>query len=147
MYGDESEFGEIYIIKNFVNGKRYIGQTVQSSQERFSQHIREAYTKGRKEYNYCLSRGIRKYGEESFDYAVLADKVHLDDLDLVEEHYIDMYQSNDPEIGYNVSPGGSNTSMFKEYEEMKPKKDYNNTSRVNTDDISNEEVERFLKEL
>jgi hypothetical protein len=62
MYGDESEFGEIYIIKNFVNGKRYIGQTVQSSQERFSQHIREAYTKGRKEYNYCLSRGMKVFG-------------------------------------------------------------------------------------
>ena len=59
------KYGEIYIIKNFVNGKYYVGQTIQSSQERFSQHIRESYTKGRKEYNYCLSRGIRKYGKES----------------------------------------------------------------------------------
>ena len=141
MYGDESEFGEIYIIKNFVNGKRYIGQTVQSSQERFSQHIREAYAKGRKEYNYCLSRGIRKYGEESFDYAVLADKVPLDDLDLVEEHYIDMYQTTNPELGYNNSVGHRDTSNFKKYKAMA------NEEEKHFEEISDEDIDRILNEL
>ena len=141
MYGDESEFGEIYIIKNFVNGKRYIGQTVQSSQERFSQHIREAYTKGRKEYNYCLSRGIRKYGEESFDYAVLADKVPLDDLDLVEEHYIDMYQTTNPELGYNNSIGHRDTSNFKKYKAMAKEEE------KHFEEISDEDIDRILEEL
>lgn len=141
MYGDESEFGEIYIIKNFVNGKRYIGQTVQSSQERFSQHIREAYAKGRKEYNYCLSRGIRKYGEESFDYAVLADKVPLDDLDLVEEHYIDMYQTTNPELGYNNSVGHRDTSNFKKYKAMAKEEE------KHFEEISDEDIDRILNEL
>lgn len=141
MYGDESEFGEIYIIKNFVNGKRYIGQTVQSSQERFSQHIREAYAKGRKEYNYCLSRGIRKYGEESFDYAVLADKVPLDDLDLVEEHYIDMYQTTNPELGYNNSIGHRDTSNFKKYKAMAKEEE------KHFKEISDEDIDRILNEL
>ena len=141
MYGDESEFGEIYIIKNFVNGKRYIGQTVQSSQERFSQHIREAYTKGRKEYNYCLSRGIRKYGEESFDYAVLADKVPLDDLDLVEEHYIDMYQTTNPELGYNNSIGHRDNSNFKKYKAMAKEEE------KHFEEISDEDIDRILNEL
>lgn len=141
MYGDESEFGEIYIIKNFVNGKRYIGQTVQSSQERFSQHIREAYAKGRKEYNYCLSRGIRKYGEESFDYAVLADKVPLDDLDLVEEHYIDMYQTTNPELGYNNSIGHRDTSNFKKYKAMAKEEE------KHFEEISDEDIDRILNEL
>ena len=141
MYGDESEFGEIYIIKNFVNGKRYIGQTGQSSQERFSQHIREAYTKGRKEYNYCLSRGIRKYGEESFDYAVLADKVPLDDLDLVEEHYIDMYQTTNPELGYNNSIGHRDTSNFKKYKDMAKEEE------KHFEEISDEDIDRILNEL
>lgn len=141
MYDDESEFGEIYIIKNFVNGKRYIGQTVQSSQERFSQHIREAHTKGRKEYNYCLSRGIRKYGEESFDYAVLAEKVPLDDLDLVEEHYIDMYQTTDPEFGYNNSIGHRDTSNFKKYKAMAKEEE------KHFEEISDEDIDRILEEL
>lgn len=141
MYGDENEFGEIYIIKNFVNGKRYIGQTVQSSQERFSQHIREAYAKGRKEYNYCLSRGIRKYGEESFDYAVLADKVPLDDLDLVEEHYIDMYQTTNPKLGYNNSIGHRDTSNFKKYKAMAKEEE------KHFEEISDEDIDRILNEL
>ena len=141
MYGDESEFGEIYIIKNFVNGKRYIGQTVQGSQERFSQHIREAYAKGRKEYNYCLSRGIRKYGEESFDYAILADKVPLDDLDLVEEHYIDMYQTTNPELGYNNSVGHRDTSNFKKYKAMAKEEE------KHFEEISDEDIDRILNEL
>ena len=141
MYGDESEFGEIYIIKNFVNGKRYIGQTVQGSQERFSQHIREAYAKGRKEYNYCLSRGIRKYGKESFDYAVLADKVPLDKLDLVEEHYIDMYQTTNPELGYNNSIGHRDTSNFKKYKAMAKEEE------KHFEEISDEDIDRILNEL
>ena len=30
--------GKIYMIRNEVNGKRYIGQTVNSLEERFKQH-------------------------------------------------------------------------------------------------------------
>lgn len=142
MSGDEKRFGEIYIIKNFANGKKYIGQTVQSSQERFSQHIREAYAEGRKEYNYCLSRGIRKYGEASFDYAILAEQVPIEDLDLVEEHYIDMYNTTDPEIGYNNSIGHRDTSNFKKYKALANKKE-----EKHFDEISDEDIENILANL
>ena len=133
-------YGEIYIIKNFANNKRYIGQTVQSSQERFSQHIREAYAQGRREYDYCLSRGIRKYGRESFDFAVLAEQVPIEDLDLVEEHYIDMYNTTDPKYGYNMSIGHRDTANFKKYHEIRSEEeDYN--------DINDEDIERLLEEF
>ena len=133
--------GEIYLIKNFANGKRYIGQTVQSSQERFSQHIREAYMEGRKEYNYCLSRGIRKYGKESFDFAVLAEQVPLNDLDLVEEHYIDMYNTTDPKYGYNMSIGHRDTSNFKKYHAIRDEEENH------FDDINDEDIDRLLEEF
>lgn len=135
-------YGEIYIIKNFANGKRYIGQTVQSSQERFSQHIREAYMEGRKEYNYCLSRGIRKYGKESFDFAVLAEQVPLNDLDLVEEHYIDMYNTTDPEYGYNMSIGHRDTANFKKYHAIRSDEEENHF-----DEIDDEDIDRLLEEF
>ena len=131
-------YGEIYIIKNFANGKYYVGQTVQSSQERFSQHIREAYAEGRKEYNYCISRGIRKYGKESFDYAVLAERVPVNDLDIVEDHYIDMYNTTNPSIGYNVAIGHNDTSNFKKYQ----RKEENHIEEITDDDI-----DRILSEL
>ena len=133
-------YGEIYIIKNFANGKYYVGQTVQPTQERFSQHIREAYAKGRKEYNYCISRGIRKHGRESFDFAILADKVPIDDLDLIEEHYIDMYNTTDPKYGYNMSIGHRDTANFKKYHEMRDEEEQ-------YEEITDEEIEKMLEEF
>ena len=140
MSDDNKEFGEIYIIKNFANGKYYVGQTVQSSQERFSQHIREAYTEGRKEYNYYISRAIRKYGKESFDFAILAERVPKNMLTLIEEHYIDMYMTNNPTYGYNVSIGHNDTSNFKKYQR---KDDVEN----HFDEISDEDIDRILEEF
>ena len=135
------KYGEIYIIKNFANGKYYIGQTVQSSQERFSQHIRESYTKGRKEYDYCLSRGIRKYGKEAFDFAILAPKVPIEDLDLVEEHYIDMYNTTDPTYGYTMSIGHSDTANFKKYHAMRKEEE------THFDEITDEDINKMLEEF
>ena len=135
------KYGEIYLIKNFANGKRYIGQTIQSSQERFSQHIREAYAKNRKEYNYCLSRGIRKYGKESFDFGILAEQVPIDILDLIEEHYIDLYNTTDPKYGYNMSIGHRDTSNFKKYHAQKKDEE------KHFEEITDEDIERMLEEF
>ena len=140
MSSDKNASGTIYIMKNFVNGKYYVGQTVQSAQERFSQHIREAYAEGRREYNYCISRGIRKYGKEAFDFAILADNVPIDMLDIGEEHYIDMYMTTDPKYGYNTSIGHRDTSNFKKYKrEEEPESHF--------EDISDEDIDRILEEF
>ena len=139
--------GYIYIIKNFANGKIYIGKTERDVQKRFTEHLTESRAKNSKTYNYCLSRAIRKYGEQAFDVAVLADNVPLEKLDLIEAHYIDMYQSNDPEIGYNISKGHSDNANVDEYREIQPDEEYDDVSRVKTDDISNEDIEKFLREL
>lgn len=98
-------------------------------------------------YNYCLSRAIRKYGEQAFDVAILAEDVPLEKLDLIEAHYIDMYQSNNPEIGYNISQGHSDNSNVDEYRDIQPDENYETDSRINFDGIDNADIERFLKEL
>ena len=137
----------IYMIKNFANGKIYIGKTERDAQKRFTEHLTESRAKNSPTYNYCLSRAIRKYGEQAFDFAILADNIPLEDLDLVEAHYIDMYQSNDPKIGYNISKGHSDNSNVDEYRTVQPEENYEDASRVKVDDISNEDIEKFLKEL
>lgn len=134
--------GEIYIIKNFANNKIYIGQTITGSQNRFTQHLNEAFAEGRKEYNYYLSRAIRKYGRESFDFAILADDVPEEDLNLIEEHYIDLYNSTDPNIGYNISNGSNDTSNFEKYQKLEI-----DDETVDFPDITDEDVDRLLKEL
>jgi len=149
--------GVIYIIKNFANDKYYIGKTVRKDsddkepyqivQRRFQEHIREAFNKESPTYNYCLSRGIRKYGKQAFDVAILADHIPDDDIMLVEAHYIDMYNTTDPSYGYNTSPGFNDNSNIDKYREMQPDDDYDTDSQVHIEDLSNEDIEEFLKEL
>ena len=137
----------IYIIKNFADNKIYIGKTERSVEERFREHLQESRHPNSPTYNYCLSRAIRKYGENAFDVAILAEDVPIEKLDLVEAHYIDMYCSNSPKIGYNVSKGHYDNSNVEKYRSIQPEENYDTSSRVNLDDISNEDVENFLKEL
>lgn len=137
----------VYIIKNFSNSKIYIGKTERDVNKRFREHIQESRIKKSPTYNYCLSRAIRKYGEQAFDVAILAEDIPDEMLDIVEAHYIDMYNSSDPEIGYNISKGHSDNSNVEEYRNIQPDDDYEVDSRVNLDGITNEEVEEFLKDL
>lgn len=135
------------MIKNFANNKIYIGKTERDVNKRFREHLTESRAKNSPTYQYCISRAIRKYGEQAFDVAILAENVPLDKLDLIESHYIDMYNSADPDIGYNISEGHSDNSNVDKYREIQPDEDYENDSRVNFDGISNEDIEHFLKEL
>lgn len=137
----------VYIIKNFANGKVYIGKTERDANKRFTEHLTESRAKNSATYNYCLSRAIRKWGEEAFDFAILADDIPIEKLDLIEAHYIDMYNSSDPQYGYNISAGHSDNSNVDEYRKIQPDENYEDVQRINTDEITNEEIEEFLKEL
>ena len=55
-------FGVVYLIWNTVNGKRYVGQTVQPLKTRFNQH---SHTET------VIGKAIRKYGKENFRYGVI----------------------------------------------------------------------------
>lgn len=137
----------VYIIKNFANNKVYIGKTERDAQKRFTEHLTESRAKNSPTYNYCLSRAIRKWGEQAFDYAILADNIEDDMLDIVEAHYIDMYNSANPKYGYNISTGHSDNSNVDEYREIQPDENYEDGKRVNVDDITNEDIEKFLQDL
>lgn len=83
----------------------YIGQTVQL-EIRHKQHILyDPYNNKNREYNYPLSRGIRKYGPEEYELIVLEDNVPLEKLDEREKYWINYY--NTYWEGYNQSTGGT----------------------------------------
>lgn len=138
--------GIVYMIRNVKNDKRYIGQSKQTGDKRFKQHLNAAYLKGRRAYNTCLSRAIRKYGKDCFQFGVIADNVPDDELTLVEAHYIDMYNTIAPN-GYNTSPGMNDNSNVDEIRELKPDEAYEDNPRVILDNISTEDVDKFLREL
>lgn len=94
--------GEIYIIKNKINDKVYIGQTTQGSEVRFKQHLKLL----KSNQNQLIHKAIKKYGKENFYYEVLYK--NIDDykqLNKLEEECILKYNSLMPN-GYNMCPGG-----------------------------------------
>ena len=95
--------GVIYKYTNKINGKVYIGQTIDEV-KRKSRH------KSCVDKNY-FHNAIQKYGWENFDYVVL-ERVDLEqddlfnELDRLECKYINEYKSNDKSCGYNLTDGG-----------------------------------------
>lgn len=94
--------GKIYIIKNKLNNKIYIGQTVLSIQERFKTHLKLARTLETSQY---IHKAINKYGKENFTINLLQCNIPSQkELNNWEEFYIKTYNSLNK--GYNLCPGG-----------------------------------------
>ena len=91
----------IYLLKNNINGKIYIGQTWLPLNKRM----------GPNGSNYSNSpyihNAIQKYGANSFSYIVLATTEEQEVADKLEAEYIIQYDSRNPDIGYNLKEGGS----------------------------------------
>lgn len=83
----------------------YVGQTV-ALDVRHKQHmLYDPYNEKTKEYNYPLSRGVRKYGVEEYELIILEDNVSLEQLDDREKYWIKYY--NTYWNGYNQTTGGT----------------------------------------
>ena len=99
----------IYKITNRINGKVYIGQTIHTLEQRWKQHLKNARN-GVKTHLYSA---IRKYGEENFEPEIICSADTKEELNLLETHYIQEYNSID--VGYNMVDGGNNNVMFIPY--------------------------------
>lgn len=100
--------GYIYKIVNNVNQKIYIGQTKQDVQSRFIDHKKCAERFNPKEFGYRshLYSAMNTYGVENFSISLL-EQCDDKNLDKAEKYWIKKLKSQDPEIGYNISPGGT----------------------------------------
>lgn len=95
--------GKIYCITNLVNGKYYIGQTIQSLTKRFSRHKFKA-----KQGTTQLSQSIRKYGPENFVIEVIMDGIYVqEELSKLEKLWIFITKSQNNSVGYNRHEGGN----------------------------------------
>ena len=106
---------EIYVIKNKVNGKEYVGQAVShilnhkryrpyGSTGRFKCHISEAFSNKKKQCR-LLNNAIRKYGSDNFTVDVL-DTCETDCADILETQFISKRKTLYP-TGYNLTYGGT----------------------------------------
>lgn len=91
----------IYIAKNKITGKAYIGQTIGSLVRRINQHANS----NRQDY---FHKALRKYGKENFEWEVLEKAADIEHLNQLEAAYIAKYNTLIP-YGYNLATGGSNS--------------------------------------
>lgn len=100
----------IYCYTNKLNGKKYIGLTSRSLQEREAQHIRESIDKDNyRTYNTPFKRAIRKYGINTFQKEILEDNLTMQEAIEQEQYYIKLYRTYykyKNSNGYNATIGG-----------------------------------------
>ena len=89
-------YGVVYLILNLVNGKKYVGQTTRTVEERFKEHATA---------DSAIGRAIQKYGVENFRCGVIVICFSKAELDAQEIHYIAVLRSKAP-TGYNLTDGG-----------------------------------------
>ena len=94
--------GSIYIIKNTVNDKVYIGQTTMTVHERFMVHMKPSTAKLRR--NDKLYNAVTKYGRDKFYVETLESSVPIELLNQKEIECIAAYNSFYD--GYNSTKGG-----------------------------------------
>lgn len=101
-------YGVIYVFQNRINGKCYVGQTVEP-EKRYRTHINNA----KNGVDHPLYRAIRKYGIDNFHYFLVfashlpvefVNKV-LDEQEIKWIKFFDSYKN-----GYNQTPGGCGTA-------------------------------------
>ena len=100
----------IYMHKNKINGKVYIGQTNQKVEYRWNNG---------KGYNTCplFFNAIQKYGWDNFEHIILEKNLTKENANIKEQYYISLYQSNNRNFGYNIQSGGNNHTVTEESKE------------------------------
>ena len=88
----------IYLITNNINGKQYVGQSIDID-FRIHQHM---FWKSRS----IIHKAIKKYGIENFSYDIIMT-CPPEMLDVWEKDMINLYDTMTPN-GYNRTTGGSN---------------------------------------
>lgn len=101
----------IYKLNN-INGKSYIGQTVQKFDNRWTDHKSAARNKDKKDGCRALNNAIRLHGEDCWTREVLiyCNKEHLDDYEIA---FIKLYDTLAPN-GYNLRTGGQSKGQVSE---------------------------------
>jgi len=97
----------IYKSTNKVNGKIYIGQTINSLESRIKNHIKES-----KKENVIrpFLKAIKKYGIENFSFEIIDHANNLDELNEKEIIWISEFNSILPN-GYNITGGGQGKKL------------------------------------
>lgn len=95
----------VYVVTNKINGKKYVGQTVQTLKGRWSYHKSPA--------SRCLGlkSAIEKYGVDNFVIKEVAKASSQEEMDALEKEWIVKENSMSPN-GYNLISGGGAGKVY-----------------------------------
>jgi group I intron endonuclease len=96
---------QIYLVTNKVNGKQYVGQTVQTLKKRWGSHGSDA-KRGRGPH--ALVHALIKYGKENLSIHTLKVCKTKSELNTTEKFFIKKLKTKVPN-GYNITDGGDGT--------------------------------------
>jgi group I intron endonuclease len=128
----------IYLLRNMVNGKIYVGKTVNTPEKRFRQHIDAS--KQKKTY---LHRSISKHGEEHFVVEVL-EVVH--DKNLLDSKEIYWISKLEPEYNMTTGGEGGNTTVKYTEERKRERSSKSSASVKNMWDSMSEDERKYRME-
>ena len=100
----------LYCHTNRVNGKHYIGQTIDTMEERWKEHL---YAAKVRQGSPALGAAIRKYGADAFDHQVLEVVSTKADANEAEARWVKQLNCRVP-YGYNITAGGDGPDFIHE---------------------------------
>lgn len=122
----------IYQIRNLLDGKRYIGSSVELRRRgcvHFSKLRRGVHE------NQYLQRAFNKYGEENFAFEILCytekDKKYINDT---ETGFIKIYKTANPDFGYNLREIADSNFGVKHSEAAKQKQSDHNKGKKHSEE-------------
>jgi len=104
----------VYVISCKVTGKRYVGITTSTLEERYAMHLYCARTG----QDRILYKAIRKYGEHNFTCTEICAALSWEGACLIEQLLIKEFDCKLPN-GYNMTDGGEGTLGWTAPQEVK----------------------------
>lgn len=108
---------KVYVHINKTNGKKYVGITKQDVKRRWQ----NGYGYHNANKSSYLWNAIQKYGWDGFEHIVLLSELNHEEANEKERYYIELYNSNNPDYGYNLTKGGDGFLGMNRTEETKKK--------------------------
>ena len=115
----------IYIHTNKINNKAYIGITSNNPKKRWKNG------QGYKTNKYFYT-SIQKYGWDNFEHFIFMDNLSKNEAQKIEIMLIALFNTTNPNHGYNFSTGGEGSSGAKRSEETRLKLSKNAKERFAT---------------
>lgn len=118
-YGISNSNSGIYMIKNVINDKVYVG-SVKKLVSRLSNH--RHLLNNNKHHSVHLQHSWNKYGEDVFIFGVIEVVEDINKLIEFEQKFINKYKSSEDKYGYNICPLAKNNLGFKHQRGIDDKK-------------------------